>query len=286
MELCRDEKIVRVKVRKEIVLSCGAVMSPVLLMNSGVGPKEHLADVGVPLVLHSPGVGSSLTDHLHVPLSYRVAGGVKLHSHTNVCEGSLFVKLRDDAPSPDLQVHIGSIFFNPNGFIPEGEGFTLTPTLIHPKSRGTIRLQSSDPLDKPRIRANYLTDVEGYDLKQLVDGLKLVRQLGDKMVLQLNGVEEYPGPMITTDDQIENYIREHVGTTYHPTSTCKMGAANDPLAVVDTQLKVRGVTGLRVADASVMPVIVGANTNATCVAIGEKVADMVVTEHKAKVLAD
>merc|ERR1712166_716339 len=225
------------------------------------------------------------TDHLHVPLSYRVAGGVTVHSHTNICEGSLFIKLQPDAASPDLQVHIGSIFFNPNGFSPEGEGFTLTPTLIHPRSRGCIKLRSSDPLDKPHIIANYLTDPEGYDLNQLAEGVKLVRKLGNHMVKRLDGVEEYPGPSVSTDAQIEQYIREHVGTTYHPTSSCRMGSDSDPNSVVDCQLKVRGVKGLRVADASVMPAIVGANTNATCVAIGEKVADMVVTEHMDKFLA-
>ena len=121
-------------------------------------------------------------DHLHVPMSYRVKEGVKLHSHSNVCEGSLFVKLDEAATSPDLQVHIGSIFFNPNGFIPEGEGFTLTPTLIHPRSRGTIRLRSNGPLEKPQIVANYLTDKEQYDMAVLKHGLNLVRQLGFEMV--------------------------------------------------------------------------------------------------------
>merc|ERR1712166_1415889 len=201
MELYRGEKMVRVRARKEVLLSCGAVMSPVVLMNSGVGPKEHLEQVGVKLVCSLPGVGASLTDHLHVPLSYRVAGGVTVHSHTNICEGSLFIKLQPDAASPDLQVHIGSIFFNPNGFIPEGEGFTLTPTLIHPRSRGCIKLRSSDPLDKPHIIANYLTDPEGYDLNQLVEGVKLVRKLGNHMVKRLDGVEEYPGPSVSTDAQ-------------------------------------------------------------------------------------
>eukprot|EP00658_Telonema_sp_P-2_P084267 TRINITY_DN9305_c0_g1_i2.p1 TRINITY_DN9305_c0_g1~~TRINITY_DN9305_c0_g1_i2.p1 ORF type:complete len:225 (+),score=40.49 TRINITY_DN9305_c0_g1_i2:133-807(+) len=211
-------------------------------------------------------------------LSYRVPGGVKLHSHTNVCEGSLFVKLDPAAASPDLQVHIGSIFFNPNGFVPDGEGFTLTPTLIHPKSRGEILLRSSDPADKPRILANYLTDVHGYDLQTLVQGLKLVRRIGREMVETLGATEEFPGPTVSTDDEIEAYIRAHVGTTYHPASSCKMGV--DPMAVVDTRLRVMGVQRLRVADASVMPMIVGANTNATCVAIGEKVASFIIREHQ------
>jgi len=248
-------------------------------MQSGVGPASHLQAIGIPIVAALDGVGSNLTDHLHVPLSYRAREGVVLHSHSNVCEGSLFARVHAEAEAPDLQIHCGTVFFNPSGFIPEGEGYTLTPSLIHPRSRGTVRLRSSDPEDKPIITPNYLTDKDGYDLGLLVEGVKLGRVLGARMVEQLGGEEVYPGPSVQDDAQIRDYVERYVGTMYHPTSTCRMGPPEDPDAVCDARLRVRGVDGLRVADASVMPTIVGANTNASCVALGEKAASLIVEEH-------
>ena len=143
---------------------------------------------------------------------------------------------------------------------------------------GSIRLASADPADKPIIDARYFTDAEGYDLAQLIRGVKEVRKLGNGMLERLGGREVWPGPECTSDAAIEDYVRRCVGTMYHPTGTCKMGRDDDPLAVVDARLRVRGCKRLRVADASVMPEIIGANTNATCVAIGEKCAQMVVED--------
>ncbi|KAH8091513.1 hypothetical protein JL720_5820 [Aureococcus anophagefferens] len=167
---------------------------------------------------------------------------------------------RGDAP--DLQVHLGTVFFHPDGFNPIGEGFTLTPSLIHPRSRGSVCLR--DDSDLPLIRPNYLTDPEGYDLKLLVDGVKLCRDLGRRICADVGATEVHPGPAVETDADVEDYVRKYVSTMYHPVGTCRMGD------VVDAALRVRGVAGLRVADASVMPDIVGCNTNATCVMIGER----------------
>ena len=319
-----------VKARREIILCGGAVSSPTLLMLSGVGPADHLRDLAIPVVADLPGVGAHLKDHLHVPVCFRVRGGVRPHSHSNICEGSLFLRTDKDKDKdnnnnnsnsnnnkkqdatdvrPDLQFHVGTIFFQPDGFSPEGEGFTLTPSLIHPESTGTIRLADADPDNKPVISANYLSDPEGKDLALLVEGVRRARRLGARMIDELGadagaaasgssgssgggggdgeenepfrglaGAEEYPGPGVNTDAEIEAYVRRYVGTMYHPACTCRMGPDGDPSAVLDPLLRVRGgVAGLRVCDASAMPEIVGANTNATCVALGEKGADLVAT---------
>ena len=178
-------------------LCAGAVNTPQILMLSGIGPQEHLEDVGIECAVNLPGVGENLRDHLHVPMCYRVESGVKPHSRSNICEGSLFAKLNPDATSPDLQVHIGVLFFDPEVFTPLGEGFTLTPSLIHPKSRGSVRLRSKDVFERPLIQANYLTEKE--DLDTLVKGVKLVREIGLEMLDTVNGEEGRPGPSIQSD---------------------------------------------------------------------------------------
>ncbi|GBG25358.1 Choline dehydrogenase, mitochondrial [Hondaea fermentalgiana] len=279
-------RTVRIRVRDETILSCGAVDSPRILMLSGVGPKQELENVGVPCIVDVPGVGKQLQDHLHVPMCYRIPQGVKPHSHSNICEGSLFTKLNASSKSPDLQVHVGTIFFAPDGFEPLGEGFTLTPSLIHPESVGSIRLASADPEDQPIIDARYLSDPEGRDMAQLVAGVRFVRQLGREMLKDLqkqapkscaekSGTEVFPGPEVESDAEIEAYIRRYVGTMYHPVGTCRVGRDDDPLAVLDSHFRVRGAQGLRVVDASAIPKVVGANTNATCIMLGEMAADKI-----------
>mmetsp|Transcript_49023 Transcript_49023/g.96138 ORF Transcript_49023/g.96138 Transcript_49023/m.96138 type:complete len:431 (+) Transcript_49023:121-1413(+) len=286
----RADGTVRIRAKKEIILCCGAVDSPKLLLLSGVGCRSDLQQLGIPVVSNLPGVGRSLKDHLHVPMCYRIPGGVVPHRHSNICEGTLFTKLDENAPAPDLQVHCGVIFFEPDGFSPLGEGFTLTPSLIHPKSVGTIKLRSADPDEKPLIEPNYLSDPDGYDLQQLVEGVKHVRRLGWQMLdlLELQqqgrGSEHFPGSLVQSDAEIADYVRQYCGTMYHPTSTCKIGRQSDPFAVLDSKLRVRNCDKLRVCDASVMPEIVGANTNATCVALGEKGAQIVATHYRAKTL--
>lgn len=277
-----DGTQMRVRARREIVLSAGACNSPHLLMLSGVGPREHLEEKDIECVVDLPGVGFNLRDHLHVPMCYRIEDDVVPHSHSNICEGSLFTALDSNSLRPQLQVHCGIVFFDPTVFSPEGEGMTLTPSLIHPKSFGHVRLRSADPFERPLIEANYLSDENGEDLRTLVMGVKLVRELGREMleVGQINGREVYPGPSVQSDEDIEEYVRNHVNTMYHPACTCRMGTDDDPMAVLDAELCVRGgVQGLRVADASSMPEIVGANTNATCVAIGEKCAELLIKRH-------
>jgi len=264
VEVCDDahgEGLQRrsIRAKREVVLCGGAVNSPHLLLLSGIGPKKQLEHHNIPLVADVPGVGEGLQDHLHVAMSYRVSAGLKPHPQSNICEGSLFTRLRDGKGPCDLQVHCGTLFFEPDGFYPSGEGFTLTPTLIHTRTTGSLRLRSADPFEKPEIIPNYLSDVE--DVEQL---------------RRLDGKEVYPGPSVQTDAEVDDYIRKYANTVYHPACTCRAGPTTDKGAVLDAELRVRGVRGLRVADASAMPAHVGCNTNATCVALGEKAAEILV----------
>ncbi|CAK0889878.1 unnamed protein product [Prorocentrum cordatum] len=211
-------------------------------------------------------------------MSYRLPSGLRPHPQSNICEGSLFTRL---APGPgpcDLQVHMGTVFFEPDGFYPSGEGFTLTPTLIHSATAGRLELRSGDPFEKPRIVANYLQSE--VDRAQLRRGVRLVREIGREMLRRLGGGEEvYPGPAVVSDADIDEYVQRNANTVYHPACTCRAGPAGDPLAVLDASMRVRGVAGLRVADASAMPAHVGCNTQATCTALGEKAADLLIQEH-------
>lgn len=253
--------------------------SPHLLLLSGVGPQEQLKRVGIPVVADVPAVGANLQDHLHVAMSYRLQAGVKPHPQSNICEGSLFTRLAPDDGHCDLQVHCGTVFFEPDGFYPSGEGFTLTPTLPHTNTFGSLRLRSADPFEKPEIVANYLSDEE--DVAQLRRGVVLVREIGKRMLQNLGqGEEVHPGPSVQTKAQMEQYVRAFANTVYHPGCTCRAGRPGDPAAVLDPQMRVQGVQGLRVVDASSMPAHVGCNTNATCIALGEKGAELLIEAHR------
>ena len=251
-------------------------------MLSGIGPKDHLESKGVRCMHDLPGVGRHLQDHMHVPMSYRVGKSISMqnHSHSNICEGTLFCSTVGERRIPNLQVHCGTIFFHPEGFTPLGEGFTLTPSLIHPQSMGYIELASSDPDERPVIHGNYLNDPR--DVETLVEGVKRVRKIGNEMIERLGGdcVEVHPGSAIDSNEEIEAYVKKHAGTMYHPVGTCRMGAEDDPDAVLDPEMRVRGIPGLRIADASAMPEIIGSNTNATCIMLGERCADFVIQSHK------
>jgi len=212
-------------------------------------------------------------------MSYRLKGGLKPHPQSNICEGSLFTRLASGKGPCDLQVHLGTIFFEPDGFYPSGEGFTLTPTLTHSKTFGHLRLRSKDPFDKPEIVANYLSDNE--DRLQLRRGLQLVRKIGAEMLQRMPGEEVHPGKSVQTEREIDDYIQKYANTVYHPACTCRVGPSSDPLAVLDGDFRVRSVQGLRVVDASAMPTHVGCNTNATCVALGERLADILAKQYGA-----
>jgi choline dehydrogenase len=260
-------------------------------MLSGVGPKEHLVSFGIGVVADSPGVGRNYQEHLLVPVAFHCTEPITLAAAntpeeaaklqnegkglltSNVAEAGGFVKLSPDAPAPELQFHFGPVWFILHGAgNPEGHGYTLAPGVVTPKSIGHLELRSADPAAPPRIDPNYLAEPE--DLAVLVEGVKLARKImGSPAFARYRGDEYLPGTAVQSDEDIEEFVRNYVQNIYHPVGTCKMG--NDELAVVDDHLRVRGVQRLRVADASIMPVIINANTNNPCIMIGEKCADMI-----------
>jgi choline dehydrogenase len=263
-------------------------------MLSGIGPKETLEKFGIHVVMNLPGVGQNLQDHVMAPVAYHATQpislaaaaaeeqAVKFQSEgkgmltSNIGEAGGFLKLNPNAPAPELQFH-----FAPGWFIlhgagnPEGHGFTLAPGVVGTKSVGYLTLRSADPHDSPMIDPNYLAAEA--DMEVIVEGVKIARKiLGSPAFNPYRGEEYLPGKAVQSDDEIREFIRDWAQNIYHPVGTCKMG--NDPLAVVNDRLQVHGVRGLRVADASIMPVIINANTNNPCIMIGEKCADMILDE--------
>ena len=291
VELDRDDETLTVTARREVVLCGGAINTPQLLMLSGIGPAAHLAAMGVEVVADRAGVGQNLQDHLITGLRTRLPRGGSLIDAeglfnvakyllfrrgmltSNVAEAGLFLSTRPGEPAPDVQFHVAPALFENHGLVPPSEhGFSLGPTLVRPRSRGEIRLASKDPYDHPTIDPNYLADPA--DAESLVAGLRIAREIVRQPALApFRGTEIDPGADITTDAGLLDFVRETSETLYHPVGTCRMGA--DGASVVDPELRVRGVRGLRVVDASVMPTIPNGNTNAATLMIAEKAADLI-----------
>ncbi len=291
VELDRDGETLVVQARREVLLCGGAINSPQLLMLSGVGPAAHLAAMGVETLVDRAEVGQNLQDHLITGLRTRLPRGGSLIDAegilnvakyllfrrgmltSNVAEAGLFVTTRAGEAIPDVQFHVAPALFENHGLVPPSEhGFSLGPTLVRPKSRGAIRLASADPYAHPTIDPNYLADPA--DAASLVAGLRIARDIIRQPALApFRGAEIDPGSDIQTDAGLLDYVRQTSETLYHPVGTCRMGP--DAASVVDTALRVRGVRGLRVVDASVMPTIPNGNTNAATLMIGEKAADLI-----------
>jgi choline dehydrogenase len=286
--------VVRAEAAREVILAGGALNSPQLLMLSGVGPAEELRRHGIAVALDAPGVGHNLHDHLDActivhctkPVTYdrtndlAVAWNYYLHRRgigtSNVAESGGFVRspLAEDE-RPDIQFHFVPAMLEDHGRqrLP-GRGYTLHACQLRPRSRGHLSLASADPAAKVRIHANYLGDPEGYDLKVLVEAVRLSRRiLGQDAFRGWRGDEIFPGAAAQDDAALADFVRRRAETIYHPVGTCRMGS--DERAVVDPQLRVRGVAALRVVDASVMPRLVGGNTNAPTVMIAERASDLI-----------
>ena len=285
-----------VSARREVLLSAGALQSPQLLMLSGIGPAAHLNALGLPVVFDQPGVGANLHDHIDViqvfdspgnhdlfglsfPGAIRAIRGVfEWWRHrsglltTNFGEAGAFIRSSPDEPIPDLQLHfvIGKLVDHGRKTL-FGPGFSCHVCLLRPRSRGTVRLVSRDPRDAPLIDPNFLADPD--DLRRLVRGFRLVRDILHAPALAPYRGKELGSAHAQSDAQIEAFIRDHADTIYHPVGTCRMGPGADD--VVDAQLRVRGVQGLRVVDASIMPRIVGGNTNAPTIMIAERAVDFI-----------
>jgi choline dehydrogenase len=263
IEYRRDGKPEQARATREVIVSSGVIDSPKLLLLSGIGPADHLRSLGIPVVADVPGVGQHFQDHLK--LSIRWNGKTELPGST--VTAGLFTRSNqmEWGNAPDLQFYVGRGVETPDKFV------TITVSLVQPKSFGDVRLRSSDPLAAPIIRANYLQ--EQADVDALVRGVKLARWFGEADSYQpLIADEILPGAAMKSDADLATFVRRDTDTIYHGAGTCKMGPASDASAVVDPALRVRGVQGLRVADASIMPEVVNAPTHAAAVMIGEKAA--------------
>jgi choline dehydrogenase len=275
---------------REVLLCGGAVNSPHLLMVSGIGPAAHLQEHGVDVVADLAGVGQNLQDHPAVPMLWYTRGTTDLVEHNNVGnlvrwkargtgplasnigEGGGFLRTRDDLPAPDVQYHVAPAGFYDNGLRePTERMFTAAPTLVSVRSRGSLRLRSADPSWHPEIDAAYYDD--GADLDAMLEGMKRAWEIATQGPLARHLVRPWRLPDDPSDDDLVEHLRTWSQTLYHPVSTCAMGSGED--AVVDAELRVRGVAGLRVVDASVMPAVPRGNTNAPTVMIAEKATDLI-----------
>jgi choline dehydrogenase-like flavoprotein len=285
----------------EVLLSAGAFGSPQLLMLSGIGPATHLRAHGIGVVHDLPGVGENLHDHPDVVLVVNAPKLTNLFGvswpgtlntgravlewrstrtgmlTSNFAEAGGFIKSAPEEAIPDLQLHfvVGKLVDHGRKTV-LGHGYSCHVCLLRPRSRGTLRLASPDPTAMPLIDPAFLQDPD--DLARMVRGFKRVRDILQQPALARHGgVESATSSAVQGDAQIEQFIRQHADTIYHPVGTCRMGPDGDAVAVLDAQLRVRGVQGLRVVDASAMPQVVGGNTNAPVIMMAEKAVDMIRT---------
>ncbi|MCX7247868.1 MAG: choline dehydrogenase [Burkholderiales bacterium] len=297
VEFVQDGQVKQLKASREVLLSSGALQSPKLLLLSGIGPQQHLAELGIESVHHLAGVGQNFHDHVDVVqvldaprakdlfgislsgMARAIKGVFEWRNYrtgmltTNFAEAGGFIKSQASEPIADLQLHfvIGKLI-NHGRTSTFGHGFSCHLCLLRPRSRGSVRLASKDPRSAPLIDPNYLSDPD--DMERMVRGFKLMRKLLAQPALAgLEGKELASCAAAQSDSQIEQFIRANADTIYHPSGSCRMG--NGPLDVVDAQLRVHGIQALRVVDASIMPRLVSGNTNAPTIMIAEKAADMI-----------
>ncbi|RCV50783.1 GMC family oxidoreductase [Marinitenerispora sediminis] len=268
-----------VAAEREVVLCAGAIDTPRLLLHSGIGPAADLRAVGVGVRHDLPGVGEHLLDHPESIIMWETHGPVPENTVMD-SDAALFVRRDTRDPRPDLMFHIYQIPFADNtarlGYDVPEHAICMTPNIPRSRSRGRLWLTSSDPAVKPALDFRYFTDPDGYDARTIVDGLKIAREIAATEPFRSWLKREVaPGPAVTGDEALSEYGRRAAHTVYHPAGTCKMGAADDPTAVVDPELRVRGLRGLRVADASVFPTMPSPNPMVTVLAIGERAADLI-----------
>ena len=297
VEYRQGKELKQLRARREVILAAGAFQSPHLLMLSGVGDAAALRTHGIANVHHLPGVGQNLQDHpdfifgymsdnpnfaglslkgmprlIRAILQYRKERRGPLTSNFAECGG--FLKTRPDLDIPDIQLHFGMAMVEDHGRKRHGPGFSCHVCLLRPKSRGSVALANNDPMRAPLIDPNFLG--EESDLEAMVAGYKTTQRLMQTPSLRSLQTRDMFTADVKTDDDIRRILRARVDTVYHPVGTCKMG--NDATAVVDPKLRVHGIEGLRIADASIMPTLIGGNTNAPTIMIGEKAADMIKAE--------
>jgi choline dehydrogenase-like flavoprotein len=293
-------EVKQIKAAREVLLSAGALQSPQILMLSGIGPAAHLKHHGIAVVHASPGVGKNLQDHIDIVHSYEAGAsrglfGLSLSSAwavlkgmvqwsrfrrgmltSNFAEGTGYIKTRQEDALPDIQlVFIVAKLIDHGRKLLLGNGYSIHVGLLRPKSRGSVSLASADPLAMPMIDTNFLAERD--DVDRLIQGFKLARKIMRRPALtRFGGKESRNSAQAQSDAQIEAFVRAHADCADHPVGTCRMGPG--PQDVVDDQLRVKGVEGLRVVDASIMPNIVSGNTNAPTIMIAEKAADLIKAE--------
>ncbi|OKO84565.1 GMC family oxidoreductase N-terminal domain-containing protein [Bradyrhizobium sp. AS23.2] len=296
---CQEAQMREIRASREVILSAGAIGSPQLLQLSGIGDPDHLASVGVSTRVKLPGVGRNLSDHLTARLVCRLRNVTSINELARgwrlareivkfglfgngaltfgVTSAMVFCKSREGLQSPDLQLLFtpASYIFGKALVLEETPGMTVAVCPTRPGSRGSVMIATADPMAPPKIRYGYLTDRD--DIRVMTAGLEHARRIFSAPSFSNYIVEETrPGRNVTTDAQIEEFIRREGASLYHPVGTCKMGI--DDMAVVDPKLRVRGLDGLRVVDASIMPVLTTGNTNAPTIMIGEKASDMIIDD--------
>ena len=293
------------RARGEVIVSGGAYGSPQLLLLSGIGPAQHLQDMGIQVLHDLPGVGSNLHDHFNTYCAWRISRSLSLnvlhHSIPHqLLAGAKYLFWRGGPMSgnglyvgalvrsdpalerPDLQMNISAwstIDRTRDGIISHPfPAFAISPVHLRPEGRGTVRLKSPDPLAPPEIRFNFLRSE--YDMQAVITGIRIARKIASQQALKGLVVEEVlPGPGVTTDEQLAAEVRLRGVSNLHPVGSCGMG--HGPNAVVDPRLRVHGIGGLRVVDASIMPSIIAGNTNAPTIMIGEKASDMILEDARA-----
>ena len=281
-----------VRADREVVLCAGTIGSAQLLLLSGIGPADELRQVGVSVRHDLPGVGRNLQDHPFVTILWEVNDQRTLYGAdkpkplaewllrrsgpltSTVAEVVAFVRTRAGLPAADIQFHMGAAYFDDHGAEEyDGHCIAIGPVLVSPQARGQIWLGSADPADKPRIITNSLAPAD--DVASLIAGMRLAREIASQSPLKELIIKELkPGPQAVDDEDLAADLRRRLMLIYHPVGTCRM-SDTDEAAVVDSQLRVHGIEGLRVADASIMPIIPGGNTNAPTIMIAEKAADLI-----------
>jgi len=293
---------VSVTARREVILSAGALQSPQLLQLSGIGPPALLQGFGIPVVHGLAGVGENLQDHLQARVIFRCTKPITTNDilsspwrklamglefavarrgpmAVGINQGGIFARTDSALTRPDVQFHVATLSSDMAGSkVHEFSGFTMSVCQLQPESRGHVRLKSPDPLAAPAMQPNYLSTEK--DRATLVAGIRLARALAATRALSPYVAGEYrPGPEAKSDDALLEFAKNTAGTIFHPSGTCKMGPASDPLAVVDHDLAVHGLAGIRVVDCSIMPTLVSGNTNAPVVMIAEKIAERILSEN-------
>ena len=295
VEISRHGQDEVIRAGSEVIVAASSINSPKILMLSGIGPAAHLAEHGIPVVADRPGVGANLQDHLEIYMQFAAAQPVTLYKYWNLWgkamvgaqwlftktglgasnqfEACAFIRTREGIEYPDIEYHFLPIAVRYDGKAAAGgHGFQVHVGPMRSKSRGSVSLRSSNPMDAPKILFNYMSHPDDWD--EFRRCIRLTREIFDQPAMKPYVKSEIqPGIDLQSDAQLDAFLKEHVESAYHPCGTCRMGPASDPMAVVDPECRVIGVEGLRVADSSIFPQVTNGNLNGPSIMTGEKAAD-------------